>query len=290
MENILSLPDFLSSERINFPFAVVCGNPISHSLSPMVHNFAYQRVGLNVTYYAVKVAQADEMLLPKLFRHENFCGANITIPLKQQILAYLDIPSDDVLQSGACNTVYRNNSGQICGQNTDISGFIAPLRPYLDQIRQGRVLVFGSGGASKAVVQGLKNIGIGQISIVSRDPATALSPGVTMLSYSEWPAAALQATLIINTTPLGMFPNVSGSPVEDDFVPVLAKRICYDIIYTPRITRFLHQAASVEAHIIDGLDMFVGQASGAFSLFTGHPFPDVQVKELLVAHFDAQKH
>jgi shikimate dehydrogenase len=281
-----SLSIFLSSNRVQRPFAVVCGNPISHSLSPLIHNFAAQYHNLDFTYYPVLVESGEEPGLAELFCHPNFRGANITIPLKQIAIGFLEIPSDDVMATGACNTVYRNTDGKICGENTDISGFIKPLLAKGAQLSDGAAMVFGYGGAARAVIYALQKIGMSQIYVVRRNNKDEKLSGVTYLTYAEWPAFALQTALFVNTTPLGMHPNTSQSPVEDEFTELLHKRICYDIVYRPRITRFLKQAKAAGGEIIDGLDMFVGQASGAFSLFTGMQFPTEKVKLTLERHLE----
>jgi shikimate dehydrogenase len=274
MSSILLLRQFLESKHAEAPFAAVMGNPIGHSLSPLIHNIAFQYHELHTTYFPILVEENDYDFIPQLFIHKNFRGANITIPLKSLIIDYINERSTDVLKTGACNTVYKDKNGTICGANTDISGFLHPLKEYKNELSEKNAIVFGSGGSSKAIVVALKAIGVKDIYIVSRsENPTKNAEHVFFVSYDKWEKYAHDCGIIINSTPLGMFPNESRSPVADSQMEYLAGKICYDIIYNPGETSFLQQAKIMGSKTINGLPMFIGQAAASFNLFTDRDFP-----------------
>lgn len=284
MSSILSLPEFLSSEYVKRPFATVIGNPIHHSLSPLIHNQALKRVGLPITYYAVLVKDEDLSLLHELFNHPNFHGSNVTIPHKRAVLPFLHSVSPKVEQTRACNTVYRSEE-ILKGDNTDVYGFMSPLQSHLHHIQHRDAVVFGTGGAASAVVCGLLDAGVGTIYLVSRSANVQHdilpSERVQRIHYEQWPDYCQNAVLFVNTTPVGMYPHESQSVVSDEQAGLLAGSICYDLIYRPKMTRFLQQGAAQKATVIDGTEMFLGQAAKAFSLFFGTPFPTATIRPIL---------
>ena len=165
--------------------------------------------------------------------------------------------------------LYHTNTGSFGGENTDIAGFIAPLNAYTEFLKGRRAVIFGSGGASSAVVYGLKMLGMTNIVVVSRSPETQgkLEKGVRLAGYDDWMIDGTPTALYVNTTPLGMYPDTGQSPVDDRYISMLSGTICYDIVYRPVRTRFLVQAELAGAQCIYGTEMFLGQASKAFELF-----------------------
>ncbi|MEX0780525.1 MAG: shikimate dehydrogenase [Balneolales bacterium] len=274
--------------NLQSPFCLVIGSPISHTLSPLIHNTAAEYHSLDFKYYAVDVSQEDLSLLPDLFSKSGFIGANVTLPYKTKIGKFLDNTDESAREIGAVNTIVKS-SEQLTGYNTDAFGFTKPLEPYRDRLTGKKAVVFGTGGASKAVVYGLKNMGVAKIAIISRDPEKALAQykgeGVDMkfYSYQHLSTAGDGAELFVNTTPVGMEPNTATSPVPADSDPILANKICYDIVYKPLNTTFLQQASRQNAIIIDGLDMFIHQGARAFELWTGKIMPHEIIRERLIA-------
>lgn len=282
MQSVVNLRTFLNSNQATSPFAVVLGRPVAHSLSPMIHNAAFGYHGINVHYYPVLVEENEEVLLSELFQNDNFTGANITIPLKSNVIDYLSKIDDDVLETGACNTVYLDTAGVVCGANTDISGFIEPLIVHKDKLAGRDAIVFGTGGASRAVVFGLNKLGVRNITMVSRNSSAIPMKGVfSMANYENWIDNIPGTEILVNCTPLGMHPDVDTSPVSDKNIRFLKSKICYDIVYRPQVTTFLKQAVSQGAMAINGLPMFTGQAAHAFQYFTGKPFPVELISSLL---------
>lgn len=269
-------------------FCLVIGNPIEHSLSPLIHNLAFDYHRSNIHYYAVNINSDDFDLLPGLFARPQFAGANVTIPFKTCMKPLLDYEDETAYKIGAVNTIIKKN-GRLEGHNTDAYGFNLALEPYQERLKGKKAIVLGSGGVSKAVVYGLTRLGMKEIAVFSRNPDRAaktfanFNGYITFNSYQDLPEAAANAELIVNATPIGMEPDLNVSPVPRGSEHILAGKICYDIVYKPLDTLFLKQARNQNAIVIPGLDMFIGQAAKAFELWTGKQFPYGIIKDSLSA-------
>jgi shikimate dehydrogenase len=238
-----------------------------------MHNTALQHHGLNASYHAVSLRQSE---LTSFIAHINrleFLGANITIPYKETFYDAMDTLGMEAAQIGAINTIVKRD-GKIIGENTDEYGFRVPIQEHEEELSGERALIFGTGGATKAICYALREMEIEEIVMVSRRPGNYDTPkAVVMCNYDNWTAYGEDATIIINATPLGMVPNTEASPVNDSEVEILKGKICYDVVYNPRETKFLQQAKSVGAIKIGGLDMLIYQGAKAFKLWTGQEFP-----------------
>lgn len=280
----MTLSSFLKNNRSGKPHYVLLGHPVEHSWSPLMHNTALEYHNLDARYYAIDLQTKELGKLASYLNKNAFLGANVTIPYKQVISDYLDT-IDSVAQSiGAVNTIICTD-GRLCGTNTDIYGFSAPLQEYSHTLEGGRAIIFGTGGASKAIVAALVEIGMQELYLVSRSPQKIRSfeneEIVRVISYSEWAAYAGPASLIVNATPLGMTPNTDASPVRSAEQHLLSGSICYDIVYNPAETKFLKQAISAGAATIGGMEMLIQQGSRSFEYWTGYSFPIDNVRNLL---------
>lgn len=270
----MTISSFLQSESSRKPHYLLIGNPVSHSVSPLMHNTALRYHGLDASYHAVSVSVQELNVLYAHMNSDLFLGANVTIPHKEQIVPALDNLTDEATAIQAVNTIIKQEDGSLLGHNTDAYGFRLPLEPYLDELNLERAIVFGSGGATKAILYALKELGTGEIVMVSRRPDRyEEKPGIVLCGYDQWVDYADEASVIVNATPLGMIPNTSASPVKDDESEFLVDSICYDIVYNPRITRFIEQGKDVGSRTIGGLEMLIHQGSEAFKAWTGHSFP-----------------
>lgn len=283
--NVQQLTQFLDA---NEQVAFVLGNPITHSLSPLMHNTAAKELGLSLKYERLQLADSDLLKLHKLFNHPSFIGANITIPYKQLMLDYVDHLDELALDVGAINTISKDGY-KLIGHNTDVAGFIAPLLPYSDDLEGSSAIVFGTGGASKAVVYALEELGLSEVVMVSRSPG--LNHGIStnmnliMASYANWTAyLSNDCHLIVNTTPLGLGEFIDESPVNEFEVNFLNDRICYDLVYGKQKTPFIVQAIENGGYPIDGLEMLIHQGSKAFQIWTTHPFPIEIIRKTLLKH------
>lgn len=275
---MVSFSRFVESEEAKKPHYLVIGQPIGHSLSPLMHNEALRYYGMDAVYHAVELFPDDLPAFASWMNRESFLGCNITIPYKRQFLDWVDRLDETARAVGAMNTLVRESDGWV-GYNTDVDGFRDPLTPYHEDIAGERAILFGTGGASLAVLHALGQLDIEEIIQVSRTPGLMRSDGVTICGYENWTAYAEEAVLLINATPLGMAPMENRSPVREQEQELMQNRICYDLIYNPRETLFLRQAREAGAEVIDGLGMFIGQGDHAFQLWTGKPFPIERVRK-----------
>ena len=254
----------------------VIGHPVEHSQSPKMHNAAIASLGLDYIYLPFPVQPKDLEDAIAGFRAIGVVGFSITIPHKQAIIPLLSEVSDIAQAVGAVNTV-KNTTGGWIGTNTDVEGFIAPLFAYNRDWSQTEAVILGNGGAARAVVAGCAKLGCASIHVVGRNrenlnafqQSWSNSPlainNLHIHLWEELPNLISQADLLVNTTPVGMSPKVDQSPVDTGVMARLKKdAIAYDLIYTPRPTKFLQQAKTQGAIAIDGLEMLVQQ--GAIAL------------------------
>lgn len=275
---------FLDSEFSKKPHLLLLGNPVSHSYSPLMHNAAAKYYDLDISYHAVKLESQELNSIATHFNNEAFIGANVTIPYKLILKDYMDELDADANHIGAINTIAKAR-GRLCGYNSDVHGFGVPLELYRDNLEGGRAVIFGTGGATRAIIQSLRNFYVEDIILVSRNPSQKRGlldeQDVHIESYDSWVAFAEDANIIINATPLGMEPHEEGCPVRVGEQDVLSEKICYDIVYKPLETTFLKYARQAGARTISGLEMLLHQGSKSFEIWTGKSFPvDVIRKEL----------
>ncbi len=285
MTMTLSFNEFKKSEYSRNPHFLVIGNPIGHSLSPLMHQAALDFHDINAQYHAVDLAQADITDFIGWLNRDEFLGCNITIPYKNQFIKVVDHIDSYSSEAGVINTIAKSDH-KLIGHNTDIHGFTSPLLQYIDQIEGGRVIVFGTGGAAKAVKIGLEDLGVEEIIFVSRTPEKSNLNSdhiwVETVSYDQWQSYADETSMFVNTTPLGMSPNIGRSPISEFDGKLLGKKICYDLIYNPIQTKFLKQADEFGAITINGLDMLIMQGNRSFEIWTGKTFPLDRIKKLLI--------
>jgi shikimate dehydrogenase len=273
----------------------VIGHPVTHSLSPLMHNAAIAALGLDYVYVAMPIAPDRLETAIAGMAAIGVVGFNITIPHKQAIMPYLTEVSDLAQAVGAVNTVWQTATGWQ-GTNTDVAGFIAPLQSMARDWAGARVVCLGNGGAARAVVAGAHQLGCGTIQVFGRSPeklaqfdqSWQASPIGTILSVHAWAdlaEAIAQADLIVNTTPIGMQPNIDASPLSPAEVAAIRPgTIVYDLIYVPRPTRLLQQAQQQGAIVIDGLEMLVQQGAAALRIWTAADIPIHIMRQTLEQH------
>ncbi|MDR9419010.1 shikimate dehydrogenase [Gracilimonas sp.] len=269
----MDFKEFLESESSRQPHYLLIGSPISHSVSPMMHNTALEHHNLKATYHAVAVRNSEISTLIAHLNRLEFLGANITIPYKEMLFDAMDTLGMEAAQIGAINTIVKRD-GKIVGENTDAYGFKVTLEEHENDLSGQRAIIFGTGGATKAITFALHQMGVEEIVMVSRRPGRYDDKeGITMCNYENWSAYAEEAAIIINATPLGMVPNTDATPVGNDEIYLLEDKICYDIVYNPRETTFMKQAKEAGGIPIGGLDMLIHQGAKSFRLWTGLEFP-----------------
>ena len=277
----------MSENRI--PLAGVIGAPIAHSKSPTLHAHWLKTYGIQGFYIPMEVSQADlpEVLrtLPKL----GFVGVNVTIPHKETVLALADIVTDRAALIGAANTLIFRQDGRIHADNTDGYGFIANLKQNAPgwQPMAGPAAVFGAGGAARAVIASLLEIGVPEIRLANRTRprAEALRQefGAKLAVYDWVQAASMldEALTVVNTTSLGMV----GKPEFKVPLDGLSRHaLVTDLVYTPLRTHLLDHAAKHGCTIVDGLGMLLHQAVPGFERWFGQrPEVDAATRAALLA-------
>ena len=256
------------------------GNPVSHSLSPTIHNVAFSHLGLPVRYEAIALSGIEVGKAITAIDGSTVIGANVTIPHKEAVLSYLDELTPVASKVGAVNTIFVLN-GKRMGHNTDVEGFLAPLQT--PNFQQGNVVVLGAGGAARAVLVAVSTFLMPtQLTLVSRDVQKAagvcqdLGCGIPD-SYDNLEGLLNSASLIVNTTPLGMTPDTDRSPVPESFT-FGPHQTVYDLIYAPSETKLMQHARRDGAKVIGGLPMLIGQAAASFEIWTGKKMP-IQIVE-----------
>jgi len=232
------------------------GEKLSHSLSPGIHSLFFREHGIDAEYDLIE-AKHDELpgLLDSL-RSRGYLGLNVTIPYKKEILPYLDSLSDEAMHIGAVNTICLRDVYK--DYNTDYDGFGMALVEYGVKTEGARCAVLGSGGAARAVVAYMEDHGASGITIVSRDPDSAMMkfPGLSCADISAFSAAGYD--LVVNTTPVGMFPEESGSPLCKEQLE--GAGFVMDLIYNPEKTVLLRYSEELGIPCANGLYMLVAQA------------------------------
>ncbi|AMA09418.1 shikimate dehydrogenase [Picosynechococcus sp. PCC 73109] len=273
----------------------VIGDPVKHSFSPIMHNAAIAELGVDYVYLAFPVAAAALKTALDGFWAIDLQGFSITIPHKQAIMAHLEAIAPEAELVGAVNTVWRTATGWQ-GTNTDVAGFVAHLQALEQDWSNVTPVILGNGGAARAVVVGCHQLGCPQIHVLGRDPEklaqfseswqnTPLAGKVQTHLWGDRQRLIPQAQLLINATPIGMFPQVDASPVSDELMANLPPgAIAYDLIYTPSPTQFLKQAQTQGAHIIDGSEMLVQQGAIALEKWLGQPVPVDTMRQALLNH------
>lgn len=263
----------------------VIGHPVEHSLSPVMQNAAIAHLGFDYVYLPLPVRPEDLEVALNGFAAIRLKGFNVTIPHKQGILPLLGEVSPIAQAVGAVNTVWRNEDLLWVGTNTDVEGFIAPLKTYNRDWNQKIAVILGNGGAARAVVAGCAQLGCAEIHITGRNQLklqqflnswsnSAIGVNLHVHSWEKLPELIAHADLLVNTTPIGMYPDVKASPLSAGEIAQLpVGAIAYDLIYTPSPTQFLQQAEKQGAITIDGLEMLVQQGAAALKIWLQQPVP-----------------
>ena len=235
------------------------GKSLKHSFSKDYFTSKFEKLHIDANYSLCELANIEEI---KDVFSKQWQGLNVTIPYKEQIIPFLDEVDDLATKIGAVNTIqFSKKEGQtwLKGFNTDVIGFETTLKPLL-QTHHTRALVLGTGGASKAVTYVLTKLNIPYV-YVSREA------GLNKLGYDELTSEIISThTLIINTTPLGMFPDLESYP-DIPYKAIGEKHLLYDLVYNPVKTQFLLQGETRSATIKNGLEMLINQAEAAYEIW-----------------------
>ena len=261
-------------------FIALIGNPVSHSLSPIMQNAALQYLGLDLIYIAIPCKDEDLELVLNSLKKINCKGLNITIPHKEKVFNFCSEISPIAKKLKAINTLKLNSQKEWSATNTDVEGFIYPLKTQ--NFKKNQSIVLGSGGAARSVIQGLINLNFQTISIVSRNKSSLdklienFEGQIEIKGFlnDDYQVQNLieEADIIVNTTPVGMKSAINEMnliPYGETFWRSLnSKTIVYDLIYNPAPTPLLKLSAKKGCITIDGLQMLVAQGLKSLSFWT----------------------
>ena len=270
--------------------AAVVANPIKHSISPFIHNSAFEATNTNGVYLAWEVDATELAETVANIRRYQMYGINLSMPYKEQVIPYLDQLSEEACLIGAVNTVV-NREGTLIGYNTDGKGFFKSLPSF--KISKKRLVLLGAGGAAKAILAQAILDGVSQISVFVRSSsmektrpylekiqnATGFRVDLFALEdVQDLQDSITQADLLVNATSVGM--DGFSQPIPTSIV-LPEKLLVADVIYQPFETPFLKWARNQGNHAVNGLGMLLYQAAEAFELWTGKEMPTDQIWELL---------
>jgi shikimate dehydrogenase len=275
-------------------FCGVIGNPVEHSLSPAIHNAAFQKLGLNFVYLAWRVEIIGDAI-NGLRALGNFRGASVTIPHKVAAVPFLDEVENTARHIGAINTIVATG-GKLTGYNTDATGALRALREGGAGLKGQRVAMVGSGGAARAIAFALAAEGaIERLDLLGIDDKerealagdlrskTTMAVHDTQLNEASLKKVLANVQVLIHCTPTGMSPKVEGSCVPASLLH--AGLTVMDIVYNPRETRLLKEAKAAGCRTIPGFEMFLHQAAAQFELWTNQPAPTDVMRTVLESRF-----
>ncbi len=263
----------------------IFGNPVRHTLSPLMHNAAFEETGINAAYLAFEPGDiADAIQSMKIL---NIAGASVTIPFKIEVMQYLDDIDPLASAIGSVNTLLNRN-GKISGFNTDGYGAVEALLQSGSSIDGANVLIIGNGGSSRAIAFTLLKEGA-RVNIAGRnlEKVTDLcndlerfNNNVTAFQLSDMDMGLMeQFNIVINTTPIGMYPKTSLTPIDTEIISPSAT--VFDIIYSPHETELLKNSSQKGCKIVHGIDMLLYQGTRQFELWTGQKAPVETMKKIL---------
>jgi shikimate dehydrogenase len=252
------------------------GSPISHSVSPAMHNAAFGAARIDAVYLPLPAADADDFLT---FAHAlGVKGASVTIPFKVPLFDRMHEVDAVARRIGAVNTIHAV-AGQWIGSNTDAPGFLRPLQDLGVTLKGARASILGAGGAARAVAIALASNGADVcVHARSRERARDVAAGVSARP-GPWPPESGSWDLLVNCTPIGMHPKIEETPVAAE---ALTGRLVYDLVYNPRQTRLLREATGAGCQTIGGLDMLVAQAEEQFRTWIGARPPDGVMRDAAI--------
>jgi shikimate dehydrogenase len=277
-------------KETSFKTYCIIGDPINSSLSPVMQNAAFGYFGLNNTYIAFRVPKGELKASLDSLRATNSSGFNVTIPHKIDIVSYLEELHPSAQKAGAVNTV-QNIEGIFKGYNTDIYGFIEPLRRRRVNLNGMKILLIGAGGAARAIIAALSDeTGISALRIANRTRQNAEGL-ITMASNlgleadftrsEDLAEQAFRSDLIINSTPIGM----ANEQSIVDREKINKNSIVYDLVYKPMVTRLIENAKQASATVVYGYEMLLAQGARAFEIWTGMSAPMEVMKKALLGRF-----
>ena len=286
----------LTSISTSTQICAIIGNPVAHSLSPAIHNAAFDTLSLDFVYVAFRVEDVKHALAG-MRALENFRGMSVTIPHKIEIMKYVDEISDLDRHIGSINTVIKEGD-RLVGLGTDGPGALKAIADAGVELEDQKVLMLGSGGSARAIAFTLaRNARLERLFLLDIDEAmlqklasdleagTDASVGSEVLTETSLAASMQDADLIINCTPVGMHPHENSSLVPAELFR--QEQVVFDIVYNPLETKLLNEAKTRGLKTISGVDMFINQAVLQFERFTGVDAPVEVMRRVVMEHLES---
>jgi shikimate dehydrogenase len=267
----------------------VIGNPLSHSLSPLLHNFWFKKHNIKANYSLIEIKEDQIEEIVNKIKKEELQGINVTVPYKQAVIPFLDLIINDAKETSSVNTIYLNNEKKVVGENTDVYGFNSSFIKKLNNVNllEKNILILGAGGVTPSIIYSLKKKKIEKIYISNRTVEKAQSikakfPFIEIILWENINDISLEMDVIINTTSLGM---KNGSDFKQEIKKIKPKLIYYDVIYNPLETKLLKNFKEKEIRTFNGLDMFLYQGQKSFCLWNKiNPEVDQELKNIIISN------
>ena len=264
----------------------IIGNPIKHSLSPILHNYWFKKYNIDANYSIFDVEEKDLPNLIEKIKDKRINGINITLPYKQKIIPYLDKMVNDAEATSSVNTVYLDNNEKVIGENTDVFGLQAAYLKEVDNALSRKALIIGAGGVSPSVILSLQKSGVKNISIINRtsEKCIFLKKKFNFLNILDWKNIKQEIKnydIIVNATSLGL---KDGQDFDFNFESIKENLIYIDTIYNPLETKTIKYLKEKDIKVFNGLDMFIYQGQKSFYLWNKiNPEIDQNLIELLLS-------
>jgi shikimate dehydrogenase len=265
--------------KINGATRLICliGHPVEHSFSPVIHNYLFEKYNLNLKYLCFDITKECLEDSIKGMKSFNILGANVTIPYKVDIMKYLDYIDKNAKLIGAVNTI-KNENGKLKGYNTDGSGFVKSILDSGYDIKNKNVMILGAGGGCRSIAIEIASNGANSITIRNRSVDKAknicdmLNDNFNIKTYyydiNIKTEDLNDIDILINTTSLGMAPNVNTIPIDEN-IKTNKKMLVCDIVYNPNETKFIKWAKNNNLDVVYGINMLINQGLNSFNIWTG---------------------
>ena len=266
----------------------IIGKPLSHSLSPTLHNFWFKKYKIYASYSLIEIELNEIEGVIEKIRNKELQGINVTIPYKQAVIPYLDAIIDDAKETLSVNTIALNEKEKVVGSNTDVYGLEQGFLNKINNqnLKQNKILVLGAGGVTSSIIYALKKKGIKEILISNRTLRKAEDikkkfPFIKIIEWKNIEEEAENMSIIINATSLGL---KNGNNFKQKFNNIRSNLVYYDVIYNPKETLMIKKFKEKNIQTYNGLEMFIYQGQKSFSLWNKiNPELDEELKQTLIA-------
>ena len=266
----------------------IIGKPLSHSLSPTLHNFWFKKYKVYANYSLIEIELDEIEGIIKKIRNKDLQGINVTVPYKQAVIPFLDSLINDAKKTLSVNTISLNKDGKVVGDNTDVYGLERSFISKLDEqnITQKNFLILGAGGVTPSIIyalskKGIKNISISNRTIKKAENIKNIFSFIKIIQWENIEAEAINADVVINATSLGL---KNGNNFKQEFMTTKPNLIYYDIIYNPEETKMIKNFKKRNIQTFNGLEMFLYQGQKSFSLWNKiDPKLDAELKQIIMS-------